>query len=99
MERSERMAYEMKTAARSAHHVILEDRERLSVSGVADVASFDENEIVMLTDKGSLVVRGSGLKIGKLSIEGGDLAVEGLITDLSYEETKPSSSLWSRLFG
>jgi sporulation protein YabP len=81
------------------HSLTLEGRNLLSVSGVEDVESFDENEIVMLTSQGDLIVRGSGLHIGKISLDVGELKVAGLITDLSYEEQAPAGGFWSRLFG
>ena len=70
----------------AAHHVILEGRERLSVSGVEDVESFDESAIVMNTCEGTLVVRGEELHIEKLSLDGGDLKVEGSVDSLTYED-------------
>ena len=70
----------------AAHHVILEGRERLSVAGVEDVESFDESAIVMNTCEGTLVVRGEGLHIEKLSLDGGDLKVEGSVDSLTYED-------------
>ena len=93
------MAYEEKTKSmKKTHGVILEDRARLSVSGVEDVASFDEAEVVMTTVCGNLVLRGSELKIDRLSLDTGDVTLRGLVTDLSYEEVAPSRSLWARLF-
>ena len=93
------MAYEEKLKpAKRSHNIIMESREKLTVSGVEDVSAFDENEIVMTTVCGSLVVRGSGLKIDKLSLDTGDTAIRGLITDLSYEEVQQSRSLWARMF-
>ena len=68
------------------HHIILDDRSSLSVSGVEEVESFDENTIVMVTVRGTLVVRGDGLHIEKLSLDGGDLKVEGLVDSLTYED-------------
>ncbi|HBD86628.1 MAG TPA: sporulation protein, partial [Clostridiales bacterium] len=68
-------------------------------TSVEDVERFDENEIFMLTSQGGLAVRGSGLHIEKLSLDTGEVSIGGLITDLCYEETMPSGSLWSRLFG
>ena len=56
-----------------AHHILLEGREQLTVSGVEEVESFDENTIVMLTVKGTLVVRGEDLHIEKLSLDGGEI--------------------------
>lgn len=81
------------------HNLIVEERSRLSVTGVEDVERFDESEIVMLTAQGGMTVHGDGLHIEKLSLDAGEVSVEGLITDISYEETMPSGSLWSRLFG
>ena len=65
------------------HHLILEDRERLTVSGVEEVESFDEN-----------------LHIEKLSLDGGDLKVEGMVESLTYEEDRGRrGSFLSRLLG
>lgn len=93
------MAYEEKlTVVHKPHNVIMEERARLSISGVEDVESFDESEIVMTTTKGSLIIKGSELHIEKLSLETGELSVEGFIDDLSYEDRSPSGGFWSRLF-
>ena len=93
------MAYEEKIKqAPKPHNVIMEDRSKVTVSGVEDVDSFDEKEIVISTTKGNLVIRGSELHIGKLSLDAGELKVEGYITDLSYEEPAQGGSVWSRLF-
>lgn len=72
----------------AAHHLILEDRERLTVSGVEEVESFDESTIVMDTAQGTLVVRGENLHIEKLSLDGGDLKVEGTVESLTYEDDR-----------
>ena len=73
--------------------------EQLSVSGVEEVESFDENQIVMYTTKGTLVVRGENLHIEKLSLDGGDLKVEGDIDALTYEDgPREKGGLFSRLF-
>lgn len=78
------MAYE-ELRPGTAHHLSLEDRERLTVSGVEEVESFDESTIVMNTALGVLVVRGEDLHIEKLSLDGGDLKVEGTVESLTYE--------------
>lgn len=77
------MAYEEKLLP---HHVVLEGRSSLMVSGVEEVESFDENTIVMVTVKGTLVVRGDSLHIEKLSLDGGDLKVEGSVDSITYED-------------
>ncbi|MCI8497621.1 MAG: sporulation protein YabP [Clostridiales bacterium] len=82
------------------HNVILEDRKALTVSGVSDVDSFDDQTVVIFTDMGELTVRGSGLHISKLSVETGELTMEGSISQLSYSDDQPHSGggLLSRLF-
>ena len=84
----------------AAHRVELEGRERLKVSGVEDVERFDETGIIMSTSGGTLVISGEGLHIGKLSLEGGELHVDGRIDSLSYEDDGGArGGLFSRLFG
>ena len=81
------------------HRLVLEDRERLTVSGVEEVESFDETAIVMTTGQGVLVVRGEGLHIEKLSLDGGDLRVEGMVDSLTYEDDGgPRAGFLARLF-
>ena len=93
------MAYEEKVrTVKKPHSLILEERKKLSVTGVEDVASFDENEIVLETAAGNLLIRGSDLKVGRVSIETGEVSVEGLVTELDYQEVSPGGSLWTRLF-
>ena len=96
------MAYEEKEKLKPAvkpHSVSMDDRGRLNVTGVDDVESFDEATIVMNTSQGNLIVRGSGLHIGKISLDVGEIKVEGMITDLNYEEKAHTGGFWSRLFG
>ena len=85
-------------APKRPHRISMEDRKKLTVSGVADVESFDEKEIVMETDAGTLLVRGEELSISKLSVDNGDVNVEGYVTELRYEENTPRQGLWERLF-
>lgn len=94
------MAYEDRAVRPEApHHLILEGREQLSVSGVEEVESFDEAQIVMYTTKGTLIVRGEDLHIEKLSLDGGDLKVEGGIDSLTYEDSaRDKGGFLSRLF-
>lgn len=100
-ERVKRMGYEEnRIRGEVSHHVILEGREELAVSGVEEVESFDENTIVMLTNKGTLVVRGEDLHIEKLSLDGGDLRVEGIVDSLTYEdEGRGKGGFFARLMG
>ena len=94
------MAYELKQAAELSQRIELTGRERLTVAGVEDVERFDETCIVMSTCAGTLVVTGEGLHIGKLSLDGGELHVDGRIDGVNYEEEQQPGSrgLFSRLF-
>ena len=78
------MAYEGGLSA--PHHVVIEERKSLTVSGVEDVERFDENTIVLSTSKGTMVVTGEDLHIEKLSLDGGDLKVEGEVDSVTYED-------------
>ena len=81
------------------HNCILEDRKTLSISGVNDVGSFDEQTIVAATDYGELTVRGEKLHITKLSLEIGELCIEGKISSLQYADViEKSGSFLSRVF-
>ena len=81
----------------AAHRIVLANR--LTVSGVDGVESFDETSIVMSTAEGSLIIRGESLHIEKLSLDGGDLLVEGTVDSLTYEEEEPrQGSFLGRLF-
>ena len=85
---------------RSDHCLTLDGRETLGITGVEDVVSFDEAEIVLYTIEGMLRLRGSGLHINKLSIENGELQIEGIIDSLEYSDSMPGKqSFLSRLFG
>ena len=92
------MAYEM--GQQLYHRVELEGRDKLTVSGVEDVERFDELSVVMHTAAGVLVVSGEDLHIGKLSLDGGELLVEGHIDGLNFEDAPVrKSSFFSRLLG
>ena len=91
------MAAEERTAG--PQNLILENRRRLSVSGVAEVDSFDDSFVRLQTSMGCLTVRGEELKIESLSVETGDMLLSGKIGELIYEELPVRSGLLSRLFG
>ena len=82
---------------RAAQNVILENRQRMSVSGVEEVLAFDESVVVMRTALGELRVHGAELKVEKLTVDDGELLICGNIAALSYQDSAPS--LRQRLFG
>ena len=67
-----------------AQTLILEDRKKLHISGVTDVDCFNENEIRLYTELGTLTVKGRGLHINEISVESGDALVEGEVASLVY---------------
>ncbi len=81
------------------HNLVLEDRRMLTVSGVSDVDSFDEETVVVFTDLGELTIRGTNLHINRLSVEVGELTVEGNIAALIYSDEGPKNSgFFSKVF-
>jgi len=84
---------------RLPHRLMLDERRQLTVTGVAEVVSFDENAVVLTTDMGTLVIQGKELQLKTLSVEGGQVAVEGTVASMSYEEPRQAGSMLRRLFG
>ena len=67
-------------------NLVLENREKLSISGVLDVLSFDDQVVIVETELGLLTVKGENLRINKLSIDTSEVIVEGEIYNLAYSE-------------
>lgn len=81
------------------HNIIMENRSKISVSGVENAESYNENEVVLSTSKGILIIRGECLGLSKLSLDSGEITVNGHILQLEYVEPKKSgSSFLSKLF-
>lgn len=87
---------EQKTKA--PNMLMLDNRARLTVTGINDVDSFDEKTVVAYTDYGQLNVHGDKLSISKLSVETGELTVEGNISSLVYTDNQPSGNIFKKLF-
>lgn len=67
-------------------NLILENREKLSISGVLDVLSFDDQIVILETELGLLTVKGENLRINKLSLDTAEVIVDGEIYSLGYSE-------------
>ena len=76
------------------HKLTLNQREDLTMTGVTEVVSFDDTAVVLETALGSLVVQGQGLQLKTLSVDGGQVAVEGHVSALLYED--PRQGGWLR---
>ena len=73
-------------SSNTIQNVILENREKLTISGVLDVLSFDDQIVIVETELGLLTVKGENLRINKLSLDTTEVIVEGTIFNLSYSE-------------
>ncbi len=86
-----------------SHKMILNDRKGISITGVIDVVSFDAQEIILETECGLLLIKGSELHMSHLSLEKGEVNVDGTIDGLTYSDTvgpdKKSGHFLGRLFG
>lgn len=80
------------------HKLTLNERKNLTLTGVTEVVSFDDTSVVLRTTLGMLEVQGDGLQLKTLSIDGGQVAVDGHISALLYEEERTASGFWRRLF-
>ena len=67
-------------------NIILENREKLTITGVVDVLSFDDQIVILETHLGLLTVKGEDLRINKLSIDSSEVVIEGQIYNLGYSE-------------
>ena len=72
-------------------NLVLENREKLSVSGVIDVLSFDDQVVMIETELGLLTVKGENLRINKLSIDTSEVIVEGNVSYMAYSDSSEST--------
>ncbi len=83
-------------------NIVLENREKLTISGVLDVLSFDDQIVVLDTELGLLTVKGEDIRISKLSLDTTEVILEGKIINMSYSEKnldkKSASSFLGKIF-
>lgn len=81
-------------------NLILENRGKLSISGVRDVLSFDDQIVMVDTELGLLTVKGENIRINKLSLDTAEVIIEGEISTLIYSQTKQekTGSILSKIF-
>ena len=93
---------EEKISSGRLHRLVLSDRHTGSVTGVNDVVSFDENAVVLDTDMGLLTIKGKELHVSRLTLEKGEVDIEGTIDSMVYSSNealrKSGESLFTRLF-
>ena len=83
---------ELKKATNTFQNIVLENREKLNVTGIIDVFSFDDQIIIIETELGLLTIKGENLKINKLSLDTSDFIVDGKIDSLTYSNSDSSSN-------
>lgn len=81
------------------HKLTMNERRQLSMTGVTEVVSFEDSAVVLQTALGTLIVQGRELQLKNLSLEGGQVEVDGTISALVYEEPRQSGGWKRRLFG
>lgn len=81
-------------------NLILENREKLSVTGVVDIHSFDDELVLAQTDLGIITIKGDDLKMNKLNLENNELIVEGQISAIAYSDvvSGKKSGFMNKLF-
>ena len=85
-----------------AHKLVINNRKTSMVTGVLDVLSFDLNEVVLETEQGMLLVKGTDLYVNRLSVEKGEIDIAGNIDSIIYSDTNqtghPNENLFTKLF-
>jgi len=92
---------EKKISKPKVQNLILENREKLSISGVIDVESFNDECVIAETELGTLIIRGIDLHISKLNIENSELGIEGEIVSCEYSDRDGSRNrggFFARMF-
>ncbi|MBU3158856.1 sporulation protein YabP [Clostridium frigoris] len=82
-------------------NLILENRRKLTINGVIEVINFNENQILLNTDVGTMMVKGQELKMNKLDVQNGDVIITGKVDSFVYTSDKSKikkDSIISRLF-
>ena len=85
------------TEERYPHKLTVNERKSLTMTGVTEVLRFEDSAVVLRTALGTVLIQGQELKLKTLSLEGGQMAVEGHICGISYEEPR-DGGLWRRLW-
>ena len=88
----ERKSMNINTNPNIVQNLVLENRGKLSVSGVNDVLSFDDQVVMVDTELGLLTVKGENIRINKLSLDTAEVIIEGEISSLAYSQNKQEKS-------
>ncbi len=93
---------ELNNVNKRTHKMVLSNRRTCNLTGVNDVLSFDVNEIILETDMGMLMIKGNELHVNRLTLDKGEVDIEGRVDSFTYsEQMSPAAkgeSLLTRLF-
>lgn len=80
-------------------NIMVEDREKMTVTGVEQVESFNDNTIILTTVKGGMTIKGENLNIAKLNLDDGSVKIEGKINGVNYMGKEGTSkNLMGKIF-
>lgn len=81
-------------------NILVEDRNRVTITGVEQVDSFNDNTIILRTIKGGMVIKGEGLNVGKLNLDDGNIKIDGIINGISYidKELSQKGNIIGKIF-
>lgn len=82
-----------------AHKIILMGRKTCGLNGIVDVLAFDVNEMIMETEQGMLMIKGSELHVTRLSLEKGEVDLEGRIDSMVYSDVTTPAAKAEGFFG
>ena len=88
----------MEENIRVNHNIIVEDRKKMTLTGVKDVLAFDDETFVLDTSLGKMTVKGSGLHIINFDTKSGDFSAEGKLYALVYTSDEKNGGFLSRMF-
>ena len=71
-------------------NIFIEDRNKVTITGVEQVDSFNDNTIILRTVKGGMTIRGEGLNVGKLNLDNGNININGIINGIVYNNKDSS---------
>ena len=93
---------DLNSANKRVHKIMLTNRRTCTINGVNDVLSFDIHEILLETDQGMLMIKGDDMHVNRLTLDKGEVDIDGKIDSLTYSEGPGSSnkgeSFLSRMF-
>lgn len=81
------------------HTLLIENRNRITLTGATDIGSFNDESVIVFTDYGEITIQGNSLQVTKLSIDSGEFCAEGNIIAVSYtDRVQKNSSIFSKVF-